>query len=195
MVETTDSFDVLPEGLPNQIVPMLLKRLSGHLEDRLVNEVPESNPTRAILVKVGRFVENPLNKNVSVAIQSGDWEDPNYLDGRVDNSKFDNVQIRFLPVAEIGGGWHWWRRGTCRVQVYFVRQRYKEDLAMSYAFDFMGRLLKALEEAPIHGLQDDYGEIAIPPVYIEGSSFYESGGNNQFIWRGKILWRVLTERP
>ena len=66
---------------------------------------------------------------------------------------------------------------------------------MSYAYDFQGRLLKALEETPVHGLQDDYGELVIPPVYIEGCSFYESGGNNQFIWRGKILWRVLTERP
>ena len=191
----TDSFEALPDSIPNQIVPMLLKRIRDHLETRLVNEVPENNPTRALLVTVGRFLENPLDKNVSVAVAGGDWEDPEYLDGRVDNSKFDNLQIRFLPAGEVGGGWNWWRRGTCRVSTYFVRQRYKEDLAMSYAYDFQGRLLKALEETPVHGLQDDYGELVIPPVYIEGCSFYESGGNNQFIWRGKILWRVLTERP
>jgi len=191
----SDQFETLPVGIPNQIVPMLLKCMRDHLETRLVNEVPEDNPTRALLVKVGRFTDNPLEKNVSVAIQGGDWEDPNYLDGRVDNSKFDSLQIRFLPAGEIGGGWNWWRRGTCRVQVYFVRQRLNEDQAMSYAYDFYGRLLKALEETPIHGLSDDYGEIAIPPLYLEGASFYESGGNQQFIWRGKVLWRVLTERP
>lgn len=191
----SDDFEALPDGIPNQIVPMLLKSIRDHLETRLVNEVPETNPTRAILVKVGRFLENPLNMNVAVCVQGGDWEDPTYMDGRVDNSKFDNIQIRFLPAGEIGGGWNWWRRGTCRVSVYFVRQRFAEDIAMAYAYDFYGRLLKALEESPVHGLQDDYGELVVPPVYLEGASFAESGGNNQYIWRGKVLWRVLTERP
>lgn len=166
-----------------------------HLETSLVNEVPETDPTRAILVKVGRFQENPLEKNVSVAISGGDWEDPTYIDGRVDNPKFDNLVVRFLPVAEVGGGWHWWRRGSLRVNVYFVKQRYPEDIAMSYAYNFHGRLLRSLETTPIRNLIDDYGEIAIPPLYIEGASFFESGGGQQYIWRGKVLWRVLTERP
>jgi len=181
--------------IPSMIVPLILYRFKEHLETAMVNEVPEDYPTRAVLVKIGRMQENPLKKNVSVAISGGDYDDPNYIDGRIDHEDLDDIQIRNLPVGEIGGGWYWWRRGTINFQTFFVRQRYEEELALKYAYDFYGRLIHSVEEISVHTLEDDYGEQAYGHPYIEGASFFEGGGNSQYIWRGKLRWRVLTWRP
>lgn len=184
------------DGIPAQIVPMVLQRIAAHIETSMLLEVPESNPTRAITIKLGRLQENPLQKNVAVAVTGGDYEDPTYLDGRIDRPEFNSLQVRNLPVGEIGGGVYWWRRGTIRFQTFFVRQRFPEDRAMEYAYDFYGRLLNAMSEIDVTGLVDDYGEKVCPPLYIEAASFFESGGGkDKFIWRGKLLWRVLTWRP
>lgn len=183
----------VPE-VPNMIVPMLCSRMKDHLESALIYNVAEDNPTRALLVKVGRMQENPIDINVTAAISGGDYEDPDYLDGRIDNSKFDNLQIEDLFASQIGGGTYWWRRGSINIQCFFVRQRYKEDIAMNYAYDFLGRLIAAVESVSLNGMKDEYGEEAFAPVYVEGNTFFESGGSSQFIWRGKLLWRVLTWR-
>lgn len=189
------TFPLQNDQLPNSIVPMILYKIKEHLETALVIEVPETNPTRALLVKIGRFNDNPLEKHVSVSVSGGDFEDPSYMDGRIDNPKMDSLQLPFLPVSEIGGGVYWWRRGTANYQTFFVRQRLPEEAALQYAYDFQGRLIRAIETTPLDALRDDYGEKAYAPVYVESVSFFESGGNNQYIWRGKLLWRVLTWRP
>jgi hypothetical protein len=183
------------ENIPPQVVPMILFRLRDYLQQELIHEVPETNPTRAVLVKVGRMQENPVDTNVSIAISGGDFEDPTYGDGRIDGNAMESIIVRYLPVTEIGGGWVWWRRGTINVQVYFVRQRFEEDKATQYAYDFYGRLLRALDHAPLDNINDNYGEMVIPPLYTESATFFESGGSNKFIWRGKVRWQVLTWRP
>lgn len=183
------------DNIPAMIVPLILYRLKEHLETALVIEVPEENPTRAVLVKVGRFQDNPLDMNVSVSVSGGDYEDPSYMDGRIDHQDLDEIEIRNLPVGEVGGGIYWWRRGTMDFKTFFVRQRYEEETALQYAYDFYGRLLNAVAEVSVNDLVDDYGEKAVGKPYIEGATFFESGGNKQFIWRGKLKWRVLTWRP
>ena len=187
---------VLPyDEIPKQIVPMILYRMKERIETLMVEDVPTDNPTRAILVKIGRFQDNPLQKNVSISISGGDFEDPSYLDGRIDHEDLDAISIRYLPVGEIGGGIYWWRRGTVNYQTFFVRQRYDEERALRYAYDFQGRFIKALESINVGDLKDDYLEQAYGFPFIESVSFFESGGNNQYIWRGKLYWRVLTFRP
>lgn len=187
---------LLPDtNVPAHIVPMILYTLRDTLQVNLTSEVADDNPTKAIVVKVGRFQENPLNKNVSIAISHGDFEDPSYKDGRIDHSELDQFQIRGLPVGEIGGGIYWWRRGTINVQVFFVRQRYEEDVALQYAYDFYGRLQSAVEKVYFNKMTDDYGEKCTGYPYVESSTFFESGGAKQYVFRGKLYWRVLTWRP
>jgi len=184
------------DNIPTMIVPMILFEMRDYLEVALQDEVTENDPTRAVVVKVGRFQDNPVKKNVLVALSGGDYEDPNYLDGRADHQALDEIGLRNLPIGEIGGGWYWWRRFSTRMETFFVKQRFEEEIAMRYAYEFYGRLLKATEMCTLIGLTDAYGEKTnnITP-FIESSTFFESGGPKQHIWRGKLKWRVLTWRP
>lgn len=186
---------IFNDNIPTQIVPMILWAIKQHLETVMVEEVPDTNPTKAVLVKVGVFKDNPLNKNVSISISGGDYEDTKYIDGRIDNPNQTNFPIKNIPVGEIGGGTYWYRRGTIDFKTFFVRQNFKEEIAMQYAYEFYGRLLRAMEVIPIGDLQDDFGEGAVPPLVLEGATFFESGGKDKFIWRGKLFWRILTWRP
>jgi len=178
-----------------QVVPQILQALRDYLTLKLITEVDAADPTKADLVRIGKFQQNPLDKNVIVDIHAGDHEEPNYVDGRVDNPAFDDLIIRDLPPSEVGGpNFAWWRRGTIQYHTFFVRQNFKDELAHQYAYNFQGRLLYALEHTPLDGIADIYGEVCEPPLYIETVSLFESGGPDKYIFRGKIHWRVLTVR-
>lgn len=182
------------DDIPSMIVPLILFRMRDHLSVALQDEVPDTDPTKAVLIKVGRFQDNPVKKNVSVSLSGGDFEDPSYMDARADHEQLDQFKIKNLPIGEIGGGLYWWRRFTCDFKTFFVKQGYEEDIALKFSYEFYGRLLGAIEDCRISKLEDSYGEKACCPPYIEGASIFESGGANKYIWRGKVKWRVLTWR-
>jgi hypothetical protein len=182
------------DNIPTMIVPLITWRMREHLEVALQDEIPDTDPTKAVIVKVGRFQDNPVKKNVLVAVCGGDFEDPSYMDARADHQSLDQFVIKNLPISEIGGGMFWWRRFSIDFRTFFVKQRYEEEIAMRYAYEFYGRLLEAVETCTM-GLADSFGErTQCTTPFVEGTSLFESGGANQFIWRGKILWRVLTWR-
>lgn len=182
------------DNIPSMIVPLIMWSMRDYLEVELQDEVPDSDPTKAVIVKVGRYQGNPVKENVLVAISGGDFEDPSYLDARADHDSLDQFGLRNLPIGEIGGGMYWWRRFSIDFRTFFVKERYEELIAMKFAYEFLGRLQKAVESCSLR-LIDAYGERtnSIPP-FVEGSSMFESGGKRQYIWRGKLLWRVLTWR-
>jgi hypothetical protein len=182
------------DNIPSHVIPKILYDLREELKVQLIDGVPEDSPNRAMLVKVGRFQENPTDVNISVAISAGDYEDPDYIDGRIDHPDLRDLRIRNLPVGEIGGGIYWWRRFSVLSSVFFVRQNFEEEVALQHAYEFLGRLQKSIE-AKQFSLEDDFGEIAKGKPFIESTTFFESGGKNKWIFRGKLRFRVLTWRP
>jgi hypothetical protein len=183
------------DNIPAMIVPMILNRLREELEQKLQIDTPEDSPIHAALVKVGRLQENPLKVNVNVAISGGDSDDPEFLDGRIDHDALNQIGIRNLPVGEVGGGIYWWRRGTIKFQCYFVREHYDEDRALQYAYEFYGLVQGCVEDVNLTDLVDNFGERAYANPFVESCSFFESGGANKYIWRGKLSFRCLTWRP
>lgn len=177
-----------------QIVPMILRKMEEELTVSLVRGITEDDPTFALSVEIGRFRENPLDKNIHVAVAGGNTIDPDHIDGRIDNDQLDDITIRGLPPGEIGGGTYWWRRGVVDYGCYFVKNPLEYDKSMMYAYQFYGRLLYVLDHMVIGNLVDDYGEKTTGTPYIESSTFYETGGKSKHIWRGKLFWRVLTWR-
>lgn len=175
------------------IVPMIVDAIVERLTDTLITSIPPDDPTRADIVKAGRFQDNPIHRNVYAAVTGGDPDDPNYKDGIITLEDMDRIGWRF-PVREIGGGELWWRRGIVSLGCYFIRDKASETLAAQYAYDILGRIEKSLSHMPLTNLSDDYGEKGIF-LTVYGNTFSESGGPpTSYIWRGKVFWSALTRR-
>jgi hypothetical protein len=175
------------------IKTLILTRFHEELTRALITEIPTDDPTIASVVKIGRFQDDPTRYPISVAISPGDPEDPNYRDGIVTLDQMHNIGFE-VPAREIGGGSYWWRRGILQVQCHFVLARYPETIALEHAHNVLGRIELALETTYLADLTDDFGEHAIVP-FVYGNTFFESGGPPaDYIWRGKVLWSVLTYR-
>lgn len=177
-----------------QVVNLILNRLTAHLTQVMTDEVPVGDATRADVVKKGLLQVEKLQKNVQLGITGGDHEDVTYTDGIVDLDKMPNIGF-IVPAREVGGGQMWWRRGVVKVEIFLTPDKLKEDDAHTVAYNILGRLQEAIEQLDLSGCVDSFGERAIK-IFCFGNTFFESGGPpNQFIFRGKVLWQVLTERP
>ena len=177
-----------------QIVDLVIRRLVENVTLKCKTEIPTSNASRIQEVKFGRFKDDPVNIVTHVAISGGNPENPNELDGIVTIKELDRISLR-VPAREIGGGETWWHRGRAQLGCFFIQSGYSEDVAQQVAYEAMGRLAYTIRNTPVIGLVDDYGERA-HKVYVYAASFFESGGPpNQFIWRGSVLWQVLTSVP
>jgi hypothetical protein len=170
----------------------------------MMDEILSVDPTRATVVKIGRFQESPLVNNVYVSISGGDQQDPYLNDGVLDvRSTTPGWQPGFqMPTYEVGGDPNfngmsnrmWWRRGKIELGCFYVQQQFEEELAAQYAYETLGRLIKAVETCPVSGVKDTFNECAVA-IFCFASSFFESGGPpKQYIWRGAVKWQVLTER-
>lgn len=175
------------------IVNLILDALVDHLTTKMITE-PELDK-RLHIVKKGLLQQNKVQYNLAIGVMGGDHEDPNYKDGIVTWLDGNDIAME-VPAREIGGGQMWWRRGTIRVECFFVAsEKQTEDTAHELAYEILGRLLANIETCPLVGLEDDFGEQAIK-IFCYGNTFFESGGPpNQYIFRGKVFWQALTERP
>lgn len=184
----------LPITQDRQVLPLILHAMKDHLVSSLVtNQLPE-DPIYFDVVKIGRWQDDPKRKNVHLAISGGDAEDFKYMDGIATLDDLDDLGF-YVPAREFGGGQSWWRRGTIQIGCYFIRERYEEEVAVEYAYAALGRLMAEVENVDVTNLEDDFGERAIR-IFLYGNSFFQSGGPpRSYIFRGKLLWACLTERP
>jgi len=188
------------------ITNLILHRLKTHLTNEMMTKITVGDPTRAVEVKLGRFQESPLMKNVYVSISGGDQQDPELADGVLTvKSTAPGWQPGFdMWPREIGGGNDdgsipggaemWWRRGRIQLGCFYVNSNFEEEVAMAYAYETLGRLIKSVDTCPVNNLIDSFGELAVK-IFSFSSNFFESGGPpKQYIWRGSVKFQVLTER-
>lgn len=176
------------------IVDLLCDALVERLTFDLVQSIPEGDPTRATLVKKGRFQDDPVKTEVYLAVSGGNPEIERQLDGVVTLGEHPNIGWS-MPPYEIGGSIAWWRKGIVSVGCYYIRAKLDEATAMEYAYTVLGRTENAVETLDINGLVDDLGEYAYK-MFLVGTSFFVSGGPpDAYIWRGKVHWMCLTQKP
>jgi hypothetical protein len=178
-----------------QIVNMLIDALVEHLTTEMRAGLTPSDLTYPDTIKRGLLQQEKIIKNVALGVTGGDHEDPNLRDGISTLEELPNIGW-IVPVREVGGGQTWWRRGVVRLECYFVRERLTEEQAFVAAYEVLGRLQSVIETLNLSGLgEDDYGERALQ-IFCYGNTYSESGGPPKtYIFRGKVLWQVLTERP
>jgi hypothetical protein len=191
-----------------QIINLLLQTLHDHLTAKMITEIDPSDITVAKEVKIGRFQENPLHKNVYLAISGGDPQDPYLTDGIVRNVVGDTGETDWgagfkLPTYEVGGrdsplnflsNAMWWRRGKVELGCFWMTEQLSEEEAAEKSYEVLGRLLLALETCDVRGLKDSYGERAVKLFPFQNSYFQSGGPPKQYIWRGAAKWQCLTER-
>lgn len=181
-------------ALETFIVDMLLDRLVETIKARMMTAIPKGDLARAEVVKKGLLLEAKVENVVSIGVTGGDHEDPNYRDGIITMETMQNIGFE-VPPREIGGGQYWWRRGVARIECFYISKRLTEDNAHVAAYAALGRLLQSIEETSTSGLVDSFGEAAIK-IFCHSNTLFESGGPpNQYIFRGKVFWSALTERP
>jgi len=172
---------------------LLVERIAESLTTEMQTNLAQSDPTRAKVVKPYRFQQSPIEDHIYLAISPGDPENPNNMDGRVTLQEMENLKMNF-PAGEIGGGHYWWRRGIITIGAYFVTKGYTQTKAAGYAQQVRGRTEHYAERVNVTDLVDEFGERAYYLMVIS-SNFTEGGGpENQYLWRGKVVWQALTHR-
>lgn len=179
----------------NHIVPMIVDRIVIGLTKVCITDVPYGDPTRLNGIKAGRYQEDPAQTMLRASVQGGDLENPNLMDAIVtDPTNTDNkLGFRIAP-REIGGSQMWYRRGVVRLEFFFIVEGLTEERSQDYAYTILGRMQSNIELIPMSDLHDDYGEHAIKLFHTQNSMYQSGGPPTSYLWRGKLLWEVLTER-
>lgn len=178
------------------VTDLVLHRIKDHLTLKMQTEIAEGDVTRAGVVKIGRFQQDPDKATVYISCNFGDPTNPDLLDCNtsVVSKHKDNTGID-VPGYAIGGGSMWWRTIYVQFGCFFVNKKLKEEEAQEKASEVLGRLLENLANVYISDIADSHGERAIYAVTY-GNTMFESGGpSDQYIWRGTVRVDFLTERP
>lgn len=176
-----------------QIVDLILDRMVESLRVSMITDVSD-RMQKASLVKKGLLQVNKIEKRIEIGVTGGDHEDPNYRDGIISLNDMPDIDQHFAS-REVGGGQLWNRRGVARLECYLLTDGLSEDRAFARAYDILGRLMESIDTIPIYDLVDDYNERGVK-LYCFGNTYFESGGPPaQYIFRGKVFWQALTERP
>lgn len=178
-----------------QAVNMILGAIVNRLVKDFQTGLEKTDPMYAHIIKRGLLQTSKLDKFVQMGVQGGDHENPNWVDGILTLEELPNWGMK-IPTYEVGGGRMWLRRGVVKLEIYYIPKQLSEDDAHEQAYDIMGKLQESIDKINLSTLgADSYGEI---PSLIQciGNSYFESGGPpSSYIFRGKVLWACLTEKP
>ena len=180
----------------SQIVPLILDRIVRDLETVCRTSISEDDDTYADILKKGLLQNNKVQDNVAIGVTGGDHENPEYLDGIVSLEEHKNIgfDVSGIP-REVGGGELWWRRGVARVECFFIREKLPEDEAYTAAYEVLARVQNTIPLIAVGDLIDSWDERAIK-LFSYANTFFQSGGaEDSNIFRGKVFWSCLTERP
>ena len=177
-----------------QISNLIANAIANRLQVDLITGVPDTDPLKAKLVKIGRFQDDPTERFLYACVHNGNPEDPNYKDGIATLESFDNIGFKAYP-REVGGGEFWWRRGIVEVGAYLLDMSIEQGDAAQMAHEFLGRVYSSVRKTYVTGIVDTFGERAII-LFVNGTTMNESGGPpDNYIYRGKVFWQVLTNKP
>lgn len=177
----------------SHITHLLCDRIATQLDQDL--RVSQSNKyTKATTVKPYRFQESPVTNNIYIYVNPGDPDDHSIVDGRITVDDMESLKMK-LPAGEIGGGHYWWRRGTIYMGMYYTTQNLDQAVAADYAQIVRGRAEHYAERVNVADLVDEFGERAYYLMVISGLLTEGGGPENQYLWRGKLVWQALTHRP
>lgn len=146
-------------------------------------------------IKFGRLQDSPIEagRDIHLSLSFGSQQNPDLADGICVLEEIEKIAFLTAP-REIGRQVeYWWRRGVIEINCYFISRRLAEKAAAAAAYSVLGRVTNILSKLHVMDLVDPWGERALL-AFVVSSSYFESGGKDQYIWRGRVKFQVLTER-
>jgi hypothetical protein len=118
------------------IVPKILDAISDEIRDKCMglDDIDgEPNPFELSDVKVGRYYQDPQIASFRASVIHGDLEETSYPDGIFERITHRRKLAINLESREIGGGEAWLRRGTVRMEFFFMGKKIEEKDAREIA--------------------------------------------------------------
>lgn len=173
--------------------PVLAKRkLQEGLEEYLIDNVDDDDPSKASEVVIGRFLDNKKQAGIVVEIHENDPDSPStpwshsvaMLNRNEDNPMYNDVIGKPRNV--------WLRRFVLKIDI-FLRGNNTEE-----ADDVKGAILNRVEQwlldnPRFDNVRDDGGEYAINSHIVQENG-HLSGNDRTPIWRHKVWIEVQTRR-
>lgn len=183
---------VLGLALPTWWPSEAKKFLRDYLEEYLIDRVDPADDTRAGIVVIGRYRDNPTKDRIVLEVHEndpddagGDWEHRvMMLNRNDDNPQYSNVIGRSRN--------RWYRRFTIKITIMLRGNNQEEADQIKGAV--MHRIEQLLLDYPqLAGLTDSGGEVALEG-HIVRETGQPSGDDRSPIWRHKLWLEILTNR-
>jgi hypothetical protein len=170
------------------------------LQQRLIDDVDEDDPSRATTVRAGKLQQDPTKgTGINVLVWPEDEPKPDILFTR--HAQRDSGI--HMPSNEIGGGHYFYRRYRIYLLFHFRGYRGEDGRtdARQISQVIQARIVhlllsKTVDEYIQHPTSfapsDDFNETAID-VQVDDMWLRESGGDGHFIWKGEIAFGYGTE--
>lgn len=164
----------------------IMETARSNLSKYLSEDVPDSDPLKAKLVRIGLLQDDPTRYKVSVLVQPNDQDE--------DNAWLHEIAPKDVaPPYQIGGGEMWLRRFTVNLNLFWGSKVDREQ-ATQYGSALLSRAESVLTNISLLSFgKDDYGEYPLD-LRVKKSKLALGGGEGQFISYGKIYFEVLTEK-
>lgn len=180
-----------------QISDLIVDGLVTDLTAGLVDAIDLESDEIVGVVRGGQLQENPVKARLYVLVHVNDPDDPTWEDQTV-ASRQQNLDREFIdiPAFEVGGGGMWWRKGIVEFGLFATKSKETRDQARQVANMVKGRIEKIIQlSTSAVGITDSLGEFAVKIMAV-ASRLEEGGGPpRSFIWRGRVRYQVLTNRP
>lgn len=177
------------------IVPRILEAIRDEIIDKCkglpdLNGLP--NPFELADAKVGRYYQDPKIAAFRASVIHGDLEETSYPDGIFERITHRRKLAVKFESREIGGGEVWLRRGTVRLEFFFMGKKYSEEDAREAAYIMADNVFNAVRDMPIHLVKVDNEHAH--NMFVVASEMLQTGGPpSDWIFRGKLYWEVQTE--
>ena len=156
---------------------------------------PSASGEAAHEIRQGLLQENPVPNRITILVNPNDPDDissvPTWSDSPVGEGDSSGWKI---TAYEIGGGERWWRKFSIDIYVYLMRSQEDRSNARRIGENVIARANKAINENSGIGIVDAFGETAIMMLVSKVVPYEGGGPPRSFIWHGKLLVRVLTEK-
>jgi hypothetical protein len=148
-------------------------------------------------IKAGKLQDSPVDEKHYLCVHIGDPEDPNFADSFY-GARDPGIDRGFVTAAasQIGGGDTWWRRFTVECGLFGQKTKLTREEARRIANLTRGRIERAIAGAAgLRGVTDSLGEVSLLQKVVSSRATEGGGPPSSFIWRIKVQFQVLTERP